>query len=213
MNSNESTRRQMLGLGAASLGALAVTRVANAQTAPMKPAMSDDKMADDKKMMAAPSASDLELLRVALGAEQVGAAFYAQVLSAQNGRSYLSPKIVAAATQMAQTKDAHVAAIAGALGESSAAPMFKFPRPAFVSTVGMTWLGYALEEIAIGSHLNTLETMSSRSLRPVVAQIIGANSAHAALLRTLSGTEFSPSYFEPKFKPAVVEMYLSAYRA
>ena len=164
-------------------------------------------------MMMAPSASDIELLRTALSVEQVGAAFYAQVMGAQNGRSYLSPKIVAAATQMAQTKNAHVTAIADALGEAGVAPTFKFPRPAFVSPIGMTWLGYTLEEIAIGSHLSALEKMSSRSLRPVVAQIIGANSAHAALLRTLSGTEFSPRYYESKINPAMVEMYLSAYRA
>ncbi len=210
MNSNESSRRQMLGLGAVSLGALALGRVAKAQTAP---AMSDDKMADDDKIMMAPSASDLELLRTALGVEQVGAAFYAQVLGAQDARSFLSPKLAAAATQMAQSKNAHVAAIAGALGDPSLAPNFKFPRAAFVSPVGMTWLGYVLEEIAIGSHLSALDTLSSRSLRPVVAQIIGANSANAALLRTLSGTEFSPRYFESKMKPAMVEMYLSAYRA
>ncbi len=206
MNTSNSTRRQLLGLGAASLGALAISRAAQAQTAPA----SADPVANDTMM--APSPSDVELLRSALLVEQVGAAFYAQVLGAQNKRSYVSPKIATAVTQMAQIKNAHVAAIAGAMGGAGATPTFKFPQQAFVSVIGATWLGYTLEEIAIGSHLSALETLGSRSLRPVVAQVIGANSANAAMLRTLSGMQFSPRYFESKLSPAQVMMYLSAYR-
>ena len=203
----------MLGMGALSVGALALARASKAQDAakPAAPPSETDKMAADKMM--APSASDLALLRSALLVEQVGAAYYAQVLGAQNGRSYLMPSVVTAVTQMAGTKNAHVAAIQGALGMTDASPAFKFPRPAFVSAIGMPWLGFTLEEIAIGAHLSALDKMDSRSLRPVVAGIIGANSSHAALLRTLCGTQFSPRYFESKLTPAQVEMYLKDYRA
>lgn len=190
----------MLGLGVASVGALALTPAARAQ-----------KM-DNAAPMTAPAPSDGELLRSALLVEQVGAAFYAQVLGAQNARAYLMPKLVTAVTQMAQTKNAHVTAIAGALSDTSAAPAFKFPQPAFVSTLGMPWLGFTLEEIAIGAHLSALEMLTSPTLRPVVAGIIGANSSHAALLRNLCGTQFSPRYFEAKLTPAQVETYISAYR-
>ena len=211
MNTSNSTRRQLLGLGAASLGALAISRAAKAQDAPATAAPASAAPAADNTMMA-PSPSDVELLRSALLVEQLSAAFYAQVLGAQNKRSYVSPKIAAAVTQMAQIKNAHVAAIAGAMGGAGTSPAFKFPKQAFVSVIGATWLGYTLEEIAIGSHLNALEMLGSRSLRPVVAQVIGANSANAALLRTLSGMQFAPRYFESKLTPAQVNMYLSAYR-
>lgn len=213
MNQPNSTRRQLLGLGAASLGALALTRAANAQTKPAKTSKAPADMDAPAKAMMAPPASDMELLRSALMVEQVGAAFYAQVLGSQQRRSFLSSKVVTAATQMAQLKAAHVSAIAGALGDMSASPAFKFPSPALVSSVGMMWLGYTLEEIAIGSHLYALENLSSRALRPVVAGIIGADSSNAAMLRTLTGTQFSPRYYEAKLLPAQVEMYLSAYRA
>ncbi len=191
----------MLGLGVASLGALALTHVAKAQG-----------MSSDTNTLAPPP-SDAEMLRSSLLVEQVGAAFYAQVLGAHNAHAYLSPKVVTAVTQMAQTKTAHVTAIAGALGDTGGSPEFKFPQPAFVSSVGMPWLGFTLEEIAIGAHLSALDMISTRSLRPIVAGIIGANSAHSALLRNLWGTQFSPRYFEAKLTPAQVEMYMSAYRA
>lgn len=197
----------MLGLGIASVGALALTRASKAQeVAPITPVPAANEVI-------APPASDLALLRSALLVEQVSAAYYAQVLGAQNGRTYLLPKVVTAVTQMAGTKNAHVAAIQTALGVTDAAPAFKFPQPAFVSAVGMPWLGFTLEEIAIGSHLTALDNLESRSLRSVVAGVIGANSSHAAMLRTLCGTQFSPRYFESKLTPAQVEMYLSAYRA
>lgn len=192
----------MLGLGVASVGALALTHAAKAQDA-----------TSANKMMA-PSPSEAELLGAALLVEQVSAAYYAQVLGAQNARSYLAPNVVTAVTQMAQTKSAHVTAIGGALGNAmGGSPTFKFPQPAFVSAIGMPWLGFTLEEIAIGAHLSALDMITTRSLRPVVAGIIGANSAHAALLRNLCGTQFSPRYFEAKLTPAQVEMYISAYRA
>ena len=210
MNSNQSTRRQMLGLGVISVGALALARASKAQDAPAPAAPAP---APEPSKMMPPSASDMELLRSALLVEQVSGAYYAQVLGAQNGRSYLMPKVVTAVTEMAGTKNAHVAAIQSALGITDDAPAFKFPRPAFISAIGMPWLGFTLEEIAIGAHLSALDKMDSRSLRPVVAGIIGANSSHAAMLRTLSGTQFSPRYFESKLTPAQVEMYLSAYRA
>lgn len=198
----------MLGLGVASVGALALARASKAQDAPAPAAPAPEP----GKMMPS-SASDMDLLRLALLVEQVSGAYYAQVLGAQNGRSYLMPKVVTAVTQMAQTKNAHIAAIQGALGVTGDSPAFKFPRPAFISAIGMPWLGFTLEEIAIGAHLSALDKMGSRSLRPVVAEIIGANSSHAAMLRTLSGTQFSPRYFESKLTPAQVQMYLSAYRA
>jgi hypothetical protein len=199
MNFDQSTRRQMLGLGIASVGALALSHTAKAQ---------EDTAAGAMK---APMASDTDLLRTSMLVEQVGAAYYAQVMGAQNARAYLPSKVITAVMQMAQTKSAHVTAIAGALSDTGVSPLFKFPTGAFISKIGMPWLGFTLEEIAIGAHLTTLDSLQMRSLRPVVAGIIGANSGHAALLRTLVGTEFSPRYFEAKLSPDQVQKYMSAY--
>lgn len=216
MESNQSTRRHLLGLGATAVGALTLSRLAHAQDAPAPVAATPVPAPTATPVPTptmGPSASDLELLRSALLVEQVGMVYYSQVLGAQNGRSYLTPKVVAAVTQMAQTKAAHVSAISDALGGGGITPTFKFPRPSFISPVAMPWLGYTLEELAIGAHLNAMSTIGSKTLRSAVAGIIGADSGHAALLRSVSGTSFSPRFFEAKLMPEQVTMYLSEYMA
>lgn len=218
MESNQSTRRHLLGLGATTAGALTLSRIAHAQgaSAPAPAAPTPVPTATSVPTPTptmGPSSSDLELLRSALLVEQVGMVYYSQVLGAQNGRSYLTPKVVAAVTQMAQTKAAHVTAISDVLGGGGITPTFKFPRPSFISPVAMPWLGYTLEELAIGAHLHAMSTLGSKTLRSAVAGIIGADSGHAALLRTVSGTSFSPRFFEAKLMPEQVTMYLNEYLA
>ncbi|RYX84587.1 hypothetical protein EON83_09565 [bacterium] len=199
MNINLSTRRQILGIGVASVGALALTHVAKAQ---------------DATTQAAPAASDAELLRMCLLVEQVGAAYYSQVLASQNTRAYLPTELATAAAQMLETKNAHISTIVGALGNTAAGtPTFKFPFQALVSRKAMPWLGHRLEEIANGAHLTALDTLSNRALRPAVIGIIGANSANAGILQHVLSAEFADHFFEIKLTPAQVEMYISAYRA
>ena len=218
MNPTQLPRRHLLGLGAASLGALALSQTANAKTkaatAPLTAATPD---ATTSAPTPAASASDIALLSVALGVEQVQAAFYSQVLGAHQKRAYLKERALGAVTLMASHEAAHVQTISDALtsfgADVPATPTFAFPNSAFISPIGMAWLGYSLEEIAIGSHLNALEKLDSRSLRGAVATILGADSAQAALLRTLSGFEFSPRFFEAKLSTSQVETLLAAYRS
>jgi len=225
MNPTQFPRRHLLGLGAASLGALALSQAAQAKTksapakakaapAPLTAATSD---ATPSASMMKASASDIALLTSALGVEQVQAAFYSQVLGAHQKHAYLKARALEAVTLMASHEAAHVQTISDTLtsfgADVPAAPKFAFPYTAFVSPIGMAWLGYSLEEIAIGSHLNTLEKLDSRSLRGAVATILGADSAQAALLRTLSGFEFSPRFFEAKLSASQVDGLLAAYRS
>ncbi len=219
MNQTHFNRRQLLGFGTASLGALALSRAANAQnkTTPAKTdAMMAAEMPQAPAMKMTASASDIALLTSALGAEQVQAAFYSQVLGAHQKRAYLGEPALAAVTLMASHEAAHVQTISDTLtalgADVPAAPTFKFPYTAFVSPIGMAWLGYSLEEIAIGSHLDSLERIESRPLRQAVATIMGADSAQAAMLRTMSGFGFSPRYFEAKLSPSQVDSLFAAYR-
>lgn len=229
MNSTQFNRRRLIEIGTASLGALALSRTAGAQAkakAPAKTAAKPDAKTDammtatpaapeKPKVMA--SASDISVLSSALGVEQLQAAYYAQVLGAHRTRAYLGERALSALTLMSAHEAAHVQTISDALSmlgaEVPAAPTFRFPYNAFVSPVGMAWLGYTLEEIAIGSHLDALERLESRPLRQTVATIMGADSAQAALLRSLSGFEFSPRYFEAKLAPAQVNSLLAMYRS
>jgi len=225
MNPTQFPRRHLLGLGAASLGALALSQVASAKTkkapaktkaapAPLTAATPD--AAPSAPMMKA-SASDIALLTSALGVEQVQAAFYSQILGAHQKHAYLSERALGAVTLMASHEAAHVQTLSDALTSFSAdvptAPKFAFPYNAFISPIGMAWLGYSLEEIAIGSHLSALEKLDSRNLRGAVATILGADSAQAALLRTLSGFEFSPRFFEAKLSATQVDALLATYRS
>ena len=235
MNQTSFNRRHLLGLGTASLGALALSRAANAQDKTKAAATPDAKAATPNAKadmmtgadtlpvpaMQAPamtaSAADIGILTSALGIEQIQAAFYSQVLGAHQKRAYLGEKALAAVTTMASHEAAHVQTITDALTALQAdvptAPTFKFPYTAFVSPIGMSWLGYSLEEIAIGAHLDSLERLQSRPLRQTVATIMGADSAQAAMLRTLSGFGFSPRYFEAKLSPTQVESLLAVYRS
>ncbi len=220
MNQTQFLRRRLLGLGAASVGALVLGRAAVAQDKKTPVAKTDPMMAaqtpQTPAMTMTASASDTAILASALGVEQVQAAFYSQVLGAHTRRAYLGEPALAAVTMMASHEAAHVQTLSDALTALNAnvpvAPTFKFPYTAFVSPIGMAWLGYSLEEIAIGSHLDALERLESRPLRQAVATIMGADSAQAAMLRTLSGFQFSPRYFEAKLSPSQVDSLLAAYR-
>lgn len=227
MNQTQFNRRHLLGLGTASLGVLALSRTASAQDktkAAATPGTKTDMMTatetPQSPAVQAPamtaSASDIGILTSALGMEQIQAAFYSQVLGAHQRRAYLGEKALTAVTTMASHEAAHVQTISDALTSLNAnvptAPTFRFPYTAFVSPIGMAWLGYSLEEIAIGAHLDSLERLQSRPLRQTVVTIMGADSAQAALLRTLTGFQFSPRYFEAKLSPTQVESLLAAYR-
>jgi len=225
MNQTQFPRRHLLSLGAASLGALALSQAANAKTkkAPAKTKAATAPLTAATPQTPAPaptpsaSASDIALLTSALGVEQVQAAFYSQILGAHQKHAYLNERAVSAVTLMASHEAAHVQTLSDTLtsfgADVPAAPKFAFPYTAFISPIGMAWLGYSLEEIAIGSHLNALEKMDSRNLRGAVATILGADSAQAALLRILSGFEFSPRFFEAKLSTSQVETLLAAYRS
>lgn len=211
MKTENISRRQILGASIAA-GALVWGSKAHAQTSatPAAPATAP-KMAPPKI-----SANDLALLGAALKVEQLQAALFAQVLGAQERRAYLPERALELVRGMAQIQNAHVAAISGVLtGAGAEAPTanFQFAANTFFSPIAVSWTGYTLAEIAIGSHLYALEKLESRSLRATVVGIIGANSRHAALLRNLSGFSFAPRYFESKFSPAQINALLARYQA
>ena len=212
-------------LGTASLAGGALTLLAQASRAQDKPALTAqdpapkmDKSMDkaaDKMKMAAPPASDLDIVRFALTMERLEAAFYAQVVTAHNTRAFLSARSFALAQELAAAEADHVQALEGVLtaagAQVPATPTFQFPKEVFVSPIGYAWFAYTLEEIGIGAYLGAVGKIQNDGLRRSAAAIYGAEARHAAILRTLAGFDFAPLYFESPLSGDQVTTLITPY--
>jgi hypothetical protein len=146
------------------------------------------------------AASDLEIATFALGLERLEAAFYAQIQGAQKARSYLSGRLLETATAIGAIEISHVQTLETAIlaNGGTVPPMgtYKFPNNVFISPVAFSWFGYTLEEIGIGAYLGAVGQIKDNDLRKAAASIYGAETRHAAILRSLGGFTFAPRYFE-----------------
>ena len=167
-----------------------------------------------KRKMAAP-VSDLDIVRFALTMERLEAAFYAQVVGAHKERAYLPERSFALAQQLAVAEAEHVTALEGVLSgagvEVPATPNFAFPREVFVSPVGYAWFAHTIEEIGVGAYLGAVGDIQSDAIRKSAAAIYGAETRHAAILRTLAGFEFAPRYFESPLSVEQVTTLITPY--
>lgn len=163
------------------------------------------------------SESDLEILNFALGLERLEAAFYSQILGAQQNRAYLPGRLLESARELSGIENTHVqtlqSAIAAAGGTPPAEVNYRFPANVFISPVAFSWFGYTLEEIGIGAYLGAVGQIESNSLRKAAASIYGSEVRHAALLRSLGGFTFSPRYFESPLSVAQVQKLIAPYIA
>lgn len=222
MNPNEinlqiASRRDFLSRAAlataTTLGAAALARPTFAQTPAPKPAAAPKP--DPKPAADAPEAAptpppiapgDLDILNFALGLERLEAAFYAQILGAQQRRAYLSPRLAQVASEVGANEITHVTTLETAIltagGTLPAAATYRFPANVFISPVAFSWFGYTLEEIGIGAYLGAVGAIQSVDLRKAAASIYGSEVRHAAILRSLGGFTFAPRFFE---NPLTVE--------
>ena len=221
-NTTLISRRETLAkagiFGTAAAAFLLAARSSHAQ--PAAKAM-DDKMTDDKAMsdkMAdktmAPT-GDLDIVRFALMMERLEAAFYAQVLSAHQKHAYLPPRSLELAQKIATAEADHVGALeavlAGAGQELPDVSTYQFPDQVFVSPITYAWFAYTLEEIGIGAYLGAVGSIQSATIRQAAASIYGAEAQHAALLRSLSGFDFAPRYYEAPFTVDQVTQLITPY--
>ena len=207
---NAMSRRSMLGTGLAAGAALGTLSA-------LQGVLTTEVLAATAAKPLNTSASDLGILNFALGMEQLEAAFYAQVLSAHGQRSYLYGRFFTLTQELAQEETAHVetlrATIAAAGGTPATAPAYKFPGEVFVSTTAFSWFAWTLEEIGIGAYLGAIGKIKSPGLRKAAASIYGAETRHAAILRSLGSFTFAPHYFESALTVAQVNGLIAPYLA
>ncbi len=237
MNQTTQSRRealQTLALAGAATGAsLWMASAAQAQDKPAMtaqdpapatgapatgaPAMAAPATAapDAKMKMATPPAGDLDIVRFALTMERLEAAFYAQVVTAHQTRAYLPDRSFALTQEIAAAEADHVRALEGVLTSAGAevpdAPAFVFPRDVFISPIAYAWFAYTIEEIGIGAYLGAVGNIQNDGLRKSAAAIYGAETRHAAILRTLAGFTFAPRYYESPLSVAQVTTLITPY--
>lgn len=162
--------------------------------------------------------SDLEIANFALGLERLEASFYSQILAAHQTRAFLTGRMPEVAREIAANENAHVQALEQAITAAGGTPVgaaaaYRFPANVFISPVAFTWFGHTLEEIGIGAYLGAVGNISSGTLRSAAASIYGAETRHAAILRSLGGFTFSPRYFESPLSVAQVQGLIAPYLA
>ncbi len=212
-NTTLISRRETLAkagiFGAGAAAFLLAVRPSSAQ--PSTLAMTD-KTATDKAM--APM-GDLDIVRFALTMERLEAAFYAQVVSAHQKRAYLPARSFELAQKIALAESDHVGALEAVLtGAGQTLPpatTYQFPNQVFVSPITYAWFAYTLEEIGIGAYLGAVGSIESDEIRQAAASIYGAEAQHAALLRSLSGFDFAPRYYEAPLSVEQVTQLITPY--
>jgi len=204
--SSTLTRRNLLGTGTLAATAVAVAGLpAIARAAPPMAAPKPDAL----------TSGDIGILNFALSLENLEASYYTQVLGAHNQNAYLSDRSLALAQELATIEASHVQTlqqvITGGGGTPVAATGYIFPTNVFVSPIGFAWFGYTLEEIGVGAYLGALGHIEDDDIRASAASIYGAETRHAALLRTLSGFNFAPRYFESPLTVSEVQGLIAKY--
>ena len=212
------SRRETLAK-AGIFGASAAAFLLSARTSSAQPAAAtaNDKMMADKKMAdktMAPT-GDLDIVRFALTMERLEAAFYAQVVSAHQKHAYLPARSFELTQKIAAAEADHVGALEAVLtGAGQTLPdatTYQFPNQVFVSPITYAWFAYTLEEIGIGAYLGAVGSIQSGEIRKAAASIYGAEAQHAAILRSLSGFDFAPRYYEAPLSVEQVTQLISPY--
>jgi hypothetical protein len=190
------SRRDMLAKSTLALGATALAATAILPSI----AKAQNATAAEAPKAAALSASDVEIVTLALTLERLESSYYSQVLGAQAKRSYLSGRLLSLAQEIGTTEAAHVQALEAILTNAGvaipAAQNFSFPNNVFLSPVAFAWFGHTLEEIGVRAYLGAIGKIKSQSVKEAIASIYGVESRHVALLRTYSGSSVAPNYFE-----------------
>jgi hypothetical protein len=208
----ELSRRTLIRQAALGGAVVALGTSALAQTTPAPAAAPEAPPAPTPAAL-----SDLEIANFALGLERLEAAFYSQALSAHTTRAYLTGRFPDVAREIAANENAHVQALEQAITAAGGTPVgpatYRFPANVFISPVAFAWFGYTLEEIGIGAYLGAVGQINSDVLRRAAASIYGAETRHAAILRTLGGFTFSPRYFESPLTVPQVQGLIAPYLA
>ena len=146
------------------------------------------------------SASDADILNFALGLEYLEATFYAQIVDANNARSYLSPVVAKAAQGLANDEAAHVTAILDVLGRAGGTPVakpnFQFPANVFVSQTAFLDLAATFEVTGTGAYLGAAPKVDSVDALKFAASIYGIEARHTGLIRMLNGLDPAPTAME-----------------
>ena len=146
------------------------------------------------------SASDADILNFALGLEYLESTFYAQIVDANNARSFLTPEVAKVAQGIADDEAAHVTAILDVLNRAGGAPIakptFQFPANVFVSQIAFLTLAATFEETGIGAYLGAVPKVDSVDALKFAASIYGLETRHAAIIRMMNGLDPAPTALE-----------------
>ena len=146
------------------------------------------------------SASDADILNFALGLEYLEATFYAQVVAANNARTYLSPEVAKVAQGIADDEAAHVTAILDVIGRAGgtpvAKPSFQFPANAFISQIAFLDLAGTFEVTGTGAYLGAAPKLNSVDALKFAASIYGIETRHTGIIRMLNGLNPAPTALE-----------------
>lgn len=146
------------------------------------------------------SASDADILNFALGLEYLEATFYAQVVAANNARTYLRPEVARVAQGLANDEAAHVTAILDVLnragGTPVAKPAFQFPANVFISQIAFLDLAAIFEVTGTGAYLGAAPKLNSVDALKFAASIYGVETRHTGVIRMINGLNPFPTALE-----------------
>jgi hypothetical protein len=184
-----ASRRRLLGMAAAGVGALALTRTAGARAAGL-------------------AASDVDILNYALVLEYLQATFYTE--AERSGA--LAGKTAQAARVVGATERAHVKAFLQLLGSKAVKrPTFNFAgtteqqRPFLKTAV-------ALEDLAVAAYKGQAPKLRSNAVLAAAVGIHSVEARHAAWMRELFGiTPAVNAFDQPASRQSVNRLVASTH--
>jgi rubrerythrin len=152
--------------------------------------------------LAQTKASDIEVLKFALGLEQLEAAFYAAALKFAN----LAGDVKEIATEFGKQEQEHVDVLREAItmlgGKPGPAPKAKFgvtDQKAFLE------LAAKLEDTGVGAYNGALPKLTTPDLILALGGIVQVEGRHAAAVRLKAGQDPAPRAFDAGLSPAQVQ--------
>lgn len=173
---HQLSRAQLLSRGAKGTAALLVAGVAGGAFAA---AASADVYSDN----------DLAYLRLLIGAELLGADFYASAVAAQPfadvGQGYLKRALF--------NEGEHYTTLAALVSGSNQSPAtaadidFTYPKDSFASVAGVTKLAIQLESLFLGAYLGAVDGVQNNALKQPLARIAANQAQHLAVFNGMLG--------------------------